>query len=52
MDGSSRESGDCTMSCCMVSCPELDASAEEKEIIDLTARLISVIAAKDIKEYS
>ena len=32
--------------------PELDASAEEKEIIDLTGRLLSVIAAKDIKEYS
>ena len=31
---------------------ELDASAEEKEIIDLTGRLISVIAAKDFKEYS
>ena len=32
--------------------PELDASAEEKEILDLTGRLLSVIATKDIKEYS
>ncbi|CAI8021372.1 Calcium/calmodulin-dependent protein kinase type II [Geodia barretti] len=31
---------------------ELDASAEEKEILDLTGRLLSVIATKDIKEYS
>lgn len=28
-----------------------DASADEKEIIDLTARLIAVIGAKDVKEY-
>ena len=31
---------------------ELDASAEEKEIIDLTRRLVSVIGTKDFKEYS
>ena len=36
----------------MVFSPELDASAEEKEILDLTGRLLSVIATKDIKEYS
>jgi calcium/calmodulin-dependent protein kinase (CaM kinase) II len=31
---------------------ELDASVEEKEIIELTGRLISIIASKDMKEYS
>lgn len=29
----------------------MDASAEEQEIIDLTARLIGVIGSKDAKEY-
>ena len=30
----------------------MDTSAEEKEIIDLTKRLISAIGAKDKKEYT